>query len=162
MSALVLLAIALMTALSHTGRALQSNAAPYGIVSFEFAGDLTTARAIIEGWGEAARVQAAFNLGLDYLYLLIYGSTLALACLWVGTRGSRLTLVWAERMAWVALAAAGLDAVENLALYQLLVGSFWPVWPVLAAGCAAVKFTAVGACVLFVLVGYGLTARRTV
>ena len=161
LTALVLLAIALQAALAETGEALITAAAPLGIVSFEFAGALEASRRIVESWDAPAQVRAAFNLGIDYLFLLVYGAVVALACLWVGARYAQPAAArWGQRWAWVAFVAAGADALENVALFQLLVGSFWPVWPPLAAASATVKFALLGGCIGYVLVGYSLSAGR--
>jgi hypothetical protein len=41
--------------------------------------------------------------------------------------------------------------VENIALIQMLMGSANEIWPVLAFGCAAVKFILVTIGILYVL-----------
>ena len=48
---------------------------------------------------------------------------------------------------------SALDAVENLALIQLLRGSTWEPWPALARACAIPKFAIVAAGLLYVAVG---------
>jgi hypothetical protein len=138
---LMLLTVALSGILRATDGALRSDAAPYGMVSFEFALTLSAARTIVESWSPAAQVQAAFSLGLDFLYLVVYSSTLSLALLWAAIRsGSAAWLRWGDRLAWLPGIAALADAVENVALYQVLVGSFWPGWPPIAWACAELKF----------------------
>lgn len=157
MTALVLLAVALQAALTATNRALLTAEAPWGLLSFTFAGSLIESRSIVESWDAAAQVRAAFNLGIDYLYLLVYGVTVGLACLWVAARAPGVaTARVGDAWAWAALAAAACDAVENIALFQLLLGSFWPVWPVVAAGFAGLKLLLLGACILYVVFGYSL------
>src|SRR5437899_2321809 len=61
-----------------TGR----TAAPLGIISFELAGDLATARQMIGSWDEPAREHALLGLGLDFLFLALYSTTIGLACVW--------------------------------------------------------------------------------
>jgi hypothetical protein len=143
---LMLLTVALSGILRATDSALRTDAAPYGMVSLQFALTLSTARTMVESWGPAAQVQAAFSLGLDFLYLVVYSSTLSLAMLWAAIRsGSAAWLRWGDRLAWLPSLAAMADAVENVAVYQVLVGSFWPAWPPMAWGCAALKFGLVAA-----------------
>lgn len=158
-AALFALSIGLMLALNAVGLPLISEAAPLGIVSFELAGDLSTARAMLGSWGESARVAAGLSLGLDYLFLVAYSTSLALGCALVARRLDRrfgsLAALGAP-LAWAQLAAAPLDAVENVALIRLLVGSEAPIWPVVALWCALPKFGLVAAGLLYVLVGLAL------
>ncbi|MGD8584860.1 MAG: hypothetical protein PVJ75_05885 [Chloroflexota bacterium] len=149
--ALTLLA---MMALNISGRALATDAAPSGIVSYEFSGDVASAEEIISSWDETARISAGFNLGLDYLYLLLYASTIAMALLWLteGIRISWLTAL-AVMLAWAMGLAALLDASENYALFTMLVNGPAKPWPQVAWWCAAVKFGLVIAGLLLVLIG---------
>jgi hypothetical protein len=150
---LALLTVVVMVARDAIGRPLVTEAAPLGIVSFEFAGDVATATRILEGWGEAGRVRAGLIQGLDYLFLVLYASAIGLGCLLVaGAAGPVL--------AWGQVAAALLDSVENFALIRLLLGSDNAVWPTLAWGCAALKFALVGAGLVTVLVGFPIALVR--
>jgi hypothetical protein len=140
---LVVLTLALTVALQIVGRPLQTAAAPQGIISFELAGNLPAAQAIIASWDSAAQLHAALSLGLDYLYMPLYAIAIALAC--VQAAGSSLRSprpLWALGivLAWALGLAALLDAVENFALFQLLVGSTSTTWPVVAKACATAKF----------------------
>ena len=149
------LTVAVMAALDAIGRPLVTEAAPLGIVSFEFAGDVATATRMLEGWGEAGRVRAGLSLGLDYLFLVLYAGAIGLGCLLVSRPAG-------PALAWGQIGAAVLDAVENFALIRLLLGSDNAVWPTLAWGCAAVKFALVGAGLAYVLLGlpFALVRRR--
>ena len=51
------------------------------IVDFELAGSVQKAQAIIDAWNETDRIRAGFSLGFDYLYMPVYSTTIALACL---------------------------------------------------------------------------------
>ena len=146
---LILLTLALTLALQIVGRPLQTAAAPQGIISFELAGNLPAAQAIIASWNSAAQLHAALSLGLDYLYMPLYAIAIALAC--VQAAGSSLRSprpIWALGilLAWALGLAALLDAVENIALFQLLLGSTSTTWSAVAKACATVKFA-------FVIVG---------
>ena len=59
-----------MMTLDHTQ--LHHDSAPYGIVSFELAGDAHTASDILQGWGPSGQKTALYMQGLDNLYLLLY------------------------------------------------------------------------------------------
>ncbi|MBW7884689.1 MAG: hypothetical protein H3C34_19025 [Caldilineaceae bacterium] len=133
---------------------LQTPSAPTGIVSLELAGDSATAGRILREWGAGGLLLAAFGLGLDYLYMVAYGLAIALGCRLVA-QGSR--SLWLARagqiLAWALVFAVAADAVENYALMRVLLGASEPLWPLLARVCALVKFTLVGAGLLYVAMG---------
>lgn len=137
------------------GRPLQTEAAPSGIVSYELAGDLETAGAILASWNETARLHAALSLGLDYLFMPLYATAIALACFraadWWRSRQPGLAAVGVA-LGWAQVAAALLDAVENVALIRLLLGDLAAAWPPLAWWSATIKFALIGAGLLYVLV----------
>jgi hypothetical protein len=139
----LLTCLLIMVIFAWSGRPLQTQAAPDGIVSFQAAGSLEKSSAILSSWDENARLVAAFGLGFDYLFMPVYAITLTLACLatgetlqQVGRRYSNLA-IW---MARAALLAAGLDAIENLALTIMLLGQPANPWPLVAMICANSKF----------------------
>ena len=89
-----------------------------GIISFELH-PLET----VSTWNELQKIQASFNTGLDFLFLLAYSNTLALGCVWAS---QQLSLPWSELGIWLAWGqwlAAGLDCLEDLALVAILFGS---------------------------------------
>ncbi|MCB8979425.1 MAG: hypothetical protein H6657_18605 [Ardenticatenaceae bacterium] len=153
---LVVLTIIVMACLQILGKPLSTDAAPGGIVSFEFAGDPATARAILDSWGVTGQVYAGLNLGLDFLFLFAYASSIGLGCLLVAQsllpQGSLIHKMglW---LSWGLPVAAILDCVENYALIRLLLGSTSAVWPTVARWCAIPKFTLVVLGLLFVLIG---------
>ncbi len=111
------------------------------IVDFELAGSVTKAADIINTWTPAERIHAGFSLGFDFLYMPIYSTTIALACVWaagVFRSGAGKTIGMA--LAWGLWLAAIFDAIENLALMGNLFGSPIEPFPALAAGCATLKF----------------------
>ena len=59
---LVVLSVILI--LQELDRPLQTEAVPWGIVSFELAGDLARALGILESWGASGRVYDGLRLGL--------------------------------------------------------------------------------------------------
>lgn len=108
---------------------LQTEAAPVGIVSFEFAGDLDTANEILDSWGATGRVYARISMRLGYLYLLVYSIAVGLGCVLLSDRLSRRAAslgIWA---AWGMVAAAVFNAVENYAMIRLLIDTGRPWWP---------------------------------
>ena len=56
-------------------------------------------------------------------------------------------------LAWAQFGAALLDAVENYALIQVLLGSQQALWPAVARWCAIPKFLIVAAGLVYIGVG---------
>ncbi|NUQ39244.1 MAG: hypothetical protein HUU23_15975 [Caldilineales bacterium] len=149
------LTLAAMAVLQRVDAPLRTAAAPQGIVSFELAGDLPTAQAILASWDARTRIFAGFSLGFDYLFMPLYAASIALALAWAAAqwRGG-----WIARLglglAWGQVVAALCDAVENLALWRLLGGGGEP-WPALAQSMALIKFGLIGLGLLYALAGVG-------
>jgi hypothetical protein len=147
---LLVLTLAVMVSLNVLGRPLSTEVAPLGIVSFELAGDFFLAQRMAESWGPTGQVYAGLNLGLDYLFMVAYSSTIALGCVLVARSFSpRVGLL----LAWAQFGAAMLDAVENYALIQVLLGSQQASWPTVARWCAIPKFLIVAAGLVYVGIG---------
>ena len=112
-----------MAILQLDGQVLKNEQAPFGIVSYELTGSVTGAQAILVSWDPNARIHAAFNLGLDYLFMPLYAATIGLGCLWAAE-------IWRVRkrqigylgtwLVWALWLAAAFDAVENIALLRML------------------------------------------
>jgi ribosomal protein S18 acetylase RimI-like enzyme len=150
------LTLALMATLQVIDAPLKTNEAPFGILSFEFAGNLDIAKEIVGSWDGSARIHAGFSLGIDYVFLLSYSSAVALGCVLVARPlstklGSLAPL--GIGLAWAQFVAALLDGVENFALLQVLLGSDWIAWPVVARWCAIPKFAIVIAGLFYVGIG---------
>jgi hypothetical protein len=145
-----------MVAFQILDRPLRTSAAPNGIVSFELAGSVEKARAMIESWDEQARLYTAVGLGLDYLFMLLYATTIAIACSWsaevYATAGWPLAS-WGGLLAWGVWLAAVLDGVENYSLWRLLKGPVVNPWPGIARWCACIKFALIAIGILYGLVG---------
>lgn len=124
------------------------------IVDFELAGSVPKARAIIDAWNETDRIRAGFSLGFDYLYMPVYSTTIALAC--VMAAGVLKRKAWPTiglLLAWGLWIAAVSDATENLALYTMLLGNNVAPWPQIAQICATIKFGLILLGLLYVVVG---------
>ncbi len=59
---------------------MRTVSAPQGIISYELAGNLSNAQAIIASWDARARLHAALGLGLDFLFMPVYAITISLSC----------------------------------------------------------------------------------
>ena len=153
---LFVLTIVVMFVLQVLGGPLITDAAPSGIVSFELAGTLARAQRMVESWGPVGRIYAGLNLGLDFLFLVAYPLCIGLGCVMVARAFSaRLAFLSPVGvvLAWGQWLAGLLDAIENCALIQLLLGSQNASLPVVAQGCAIPKFLIVGLGILYVLLG---------
>ncbi|MCA9975227.1 MAG: hypothetical protein KC413_05735, partial [Anaerolineales bacterium] len=153
---LAALTIVVIACLQIIGGPLVTDAAPQGIVSYEFAGDFVTARSILDSWGTRGQVYAGLSLGLDFLFLFAYAGSIGLGNVLVARKlapQSKLVYKAGIWLAWGLLLAAFLDYLENYALIRLLLGSELALWPAMARWCAIPKFSLVGAGLLFVVVG---------
>ena len=135
---------------------------PGGVVDFELAGD-EGAAAFLDAWTGSDGARAALAVLADFPFLLAYGFGVALlldaAARWTpGDRGRFLA-----RGAWVPLAAAAFDVLENLCLLVVISGRT-ETWPDLAESFASVKFVLIYAVVPVVvvvdLVSAALARRR--
>ena len=107
----------LMVSLQITGAPLITRVSPSGILSFEFVGDLSAAQDMVNSWGQTGRVYAGLNLGLDYLFLLVYACAIGLGCVLVARSLSPRTTFLANLgilIAWAQLGAAVLDCVDTI------------------------------------------------
>lgn len=150
------LTILLMAVFLITGAPLTTEAAPNGVVSFEVARSVENAHTIIESWDANAQLRAAFGLGLDYLFMVVYASTIAFGC---GIASNLLQkkgwplAKWGNLLAWGVILAALLDAVENIALTILLWGNLSSPWPEIARWCAIFKFALIFIGIVYVIYG---------
>jgi len=105
--------------------------------------------------GTAAAQQQLF---IDFAYLAIYGTVLWKGCRLLAARAARRGIRWVARVApafaWVGVAAAVCDAVENVGLLLITYGHTDQPWPALASGYATAKFILLGLTVLFLLLGF--------
>lgn len=139
---------------------LRTSAAPNGIVSFELAGSPQNSAHMVLTWTEEAKLNAAFGLGIDYLFMPLYAFALAFGTLlaagkhggWLGSLGAA--------AGYAGLAAALFDAVENYALFHVLLGAFNSSYPAIAAVCASAKFLLLGFGLLYAILGGVLPKRR--
>ena len=158
---------------------LRTAAAPSGVVSFELAGTPSQAQAIIDSWHEMAYLLssvegepvpgfvsrayafAAFGLGIDYLFMPVYATALALGILLAMGRHKGWFAVLGSWLGWGAYAAALFDAVENFALARiLLMNQVWSPWPEVAAFSASVKFGLLGVGLVYALAGWLWPKKR--
>jgi hypothetical protein len=135
--------VVVMVALNWVSAPLTTDQARSGIISYEFARTPEQAAKVLSSWSPQVKLRAAFSLGLDYLFMPLYAITIGLACRMAsGVLSSRRWPLaffggWLAGGLWLA---AGLDAIENIALTALMFGSQERFWPMMAFLCASIKF----------------------
>lgn len=129
----------------------------HGIIAFELAGSEERAQEILADWGPDGRNAAMWSLWLDYLYLALYG-----AFLWLAIRAVRdgaLRRGWTRfarpggAIAWLAVAGAAFDAVEDAFLLLALGSHGGAAAPLLGTVFASLKFACLNVALLYLLVG---------
>ncbi len=119
---------------------LRNPAAPGGIVSFELARTPEKAEYMLSSWSREGKFNVAFGLGLDYLFMPLYSFALAFGTLLAAGRRSGWLKFLGAVAGWGAFVASLFDAVENFALFQVLLGAYDSSYPAIAAVCATIKF----------------------
>jgi hypothetical protein len=134
-----------------TGGPLKTDAAPSGIVSFELAGKLSLAQAMVKSWGQLGQVYAGLNLGFDFVFIITYVICIGLGCVIVARSGflSSVGVV----LAWAIFAAGLFDCIENYNLIQILLGYGQEVNAIAAQWCAIPKFTIIGLGLAYFFIG---------
>jgi len=90
-----------------------------GQVDFALAvGSVEKTQAIVASWSLQQKLLMAFGLGIDYLFMPVYSTCLACACIAVAECGFLPTL--GLTLAWSQWLAALFDAQENFGLMQIL------------------------------------------
>ncbi len=165
--AALLWALILLAILQVLNQPLVTTAAPNGIVSLELAATPERARDILASWtvlspaGPASSPRtfallfdAAFGLGLDYLFMPSYAAAIALGVLLAAGRHRGWLAALGAWAGWGSVLAALFDAVENLALWHIVRNmSFISPWPQLSFVCASVKFALIAIGILYALIG---------
>ena len=129
---------------------------PYNIVDFELAGSVIKADTIVNAWTTMDRIHAGFSLGVDYLFMPLYSTTIGLACVWAASVLASRRRWWRTiglLFAWGLWLAALFDAIENLGLSAILFGSNVEPWPQISATCATLKFGLIIIGLIYVAIG---------
>jgi hypothetical protein len=133
---------------------LKNQTAPASIVSFELARSSTKAQEMVASWDARAQLFASFGLGFDYLFMPAYAFTISLACLLAAGRHAG----WfASIGAWLGgglFLAALLDAIENIGLWNSLLGNYNSIWPQVSFWCASFKFALILLGIVYGLIGW--------
>ena len=136
------------------GAPLTTSAAPAGIVSFELARTPANAQAMIASWDARAQLFAAFGLGFDFLFMPSYALAIALGILLAAGRHPGAIAKLGAWLGWGAFLAALFDAVENIGLWNSLLGNVNSAWPLISFWCASFKFGLILLGILYGLIGW--------
>lgn len=133
---------------------LKNTEAPFGIISFEFAKDLSKSEAILNSWNALAKTSAGMSMGFDFLFLIIYALFFALLIHKLNERiwkGSEINIIGVI-LIWLIFLAAFCDIIENIALIQLLLGDLLQKWSSIAFYSAIFKFFLLTVGLLFTII----------
>ena len=152
-----------MAVLAILDQSLITESVPLGIVSFEFAGSLSSAQSMVASWGAEAKIYAALSLGIDYLFMVLYAASISLGCSLTARAVNTSFLSRAGiLLAWAQFLAVILDGIENYALIKLLQGSENALWPSLSFWCALPKFIIVLAGLTWIIYGAVLIVAKKI
>jgi hypothetical protein len=153
---LFLATVLLAAVLGFTGRRLKTEVAPGGILSFELAGTLSTARAIVRSWQPSLIPVVSLSLGLDFLFIPLYSTFGALIVFWVSDRLRGAYSILASGgvvLGWLMWVAALCDCGENICLLIGLQGEPVSPFPEAARVFSSIKFGLISAGFTFAILG---------
>lgn len=130
---------------------------PEEMVRLQLAGSESQAEEIVAGWSHAEVVDMAFLQGVDEVHPLAYGLLLTAAAVWAGRPLRGRAAQWAPVVAWMALAAALFDTLENVGMIVMIRGDTNAPVPMITTTFAVAKFS-----MFFVVLPYvvaGIVAR---
>jgi hypothetical protein len=132
--------------LARFDASLQNETAPMGIISYEFARTTAQAEAILASW-EEVRDEAWAIMILDFAWMFMYATNLALGCAMAGSAWARIRPGLATPfavIAWMQFLAILFDGIENTALtWMLYADSGAQPAPFIAWAAAIPKFAIV-------------------
>jgi hypothetical protein len=125
-------------------------------LDLQFAWGEVRASKILEKWSDADKRAVRLSLVLDFVFIVIYVTCIAVACMLAADAlvaapwpGGGMGAIFVR-----AIIIAGLlDAIENVAQLFMLAGYKAQPWPALASVCASLKFCLVGVTVIYALYG---------
>ena len=135
---------------------LINNICKNGIISLQLAKDVNLSQAILDSWNTQSKVSAGLSIGLDFLYLLFYPSLIALLIhklneiLWKNNTFYFVGLA----LLFAQFFAALFDAIENIALIQLLLGNVKQFWTSVSYYFASIKFILIFIGIIYILLNF--------
>lgn len=139
---------------------LRTPRAPLSIVSFELAGTFANAQAIVASWNTRSQLSAALGLGFDYLFMPSYAFAIALACRLAAGRHKGWFADLGAWLGWGVFLGAILDAIENIGLWNTLLGSVSTSWPEVTFWCASFKFALILLGIAYGFIGWILPKKK--
>jgi len=149
--------IIIFLTLGYFDRSLITETVPNGIISLELAKDIDKSISIISSWNLNAKVNAGLSLGIDFLFLVVYSIFFATACYLVAQKylnKNNWTYKIGLLLARLQFVAALFDAIENIALIKLLLGSNNNIFSLIAYYFASIKFVLIAIGIIYIIVGY--------
>lgn len=152
---LLVISIVLFLIAGHFMKQLVATVRPPPL-HLQFAWREVRASQILENWSDADKRGVRLDLALDFVFIVIYVTGIAVACMLaadalvaVAWPGGGIGAIFVR-----AIIIAGLlDAIENGAQLLMLAGHETQPWPALASICASIKFFLVGMACLYALYG---------
>lgn len=151
-----LITILLFLILRYFGNPMITEIAPGGIISFELAKDIDKSITIISSWNLNAKVNAGLSLGIDFLFLVVYSIFFSSACYLVAQKFIRINTFlykFGLLIAQLQFIAALFDAIENVALIKLLLGSQKEIYSLIAYYFASMKFAIIAIGIIYIIIG---------
>ncbi len=147
--------IILFLLLGHFDKPLVTETAPNGIISFELAKDIDKSISIIASWDINAKINAGLSLGIDFLFLVVYSIFFATACYLIAQKFINKNWMYKTGLLFAKLqfVAALFDAIENIALIKLLLGSNNSLFPSIAYYFASIKFAIIAIGIIYIIIG---------
>lgn len=153
-----LVAFALFGAVLVLGLPLRTDAAPFGIVSLQFAASPAAAERMLASWSAVPRARLLWAHGLDLVLPFAYAIAIAGAARRFAAMARRGRAL-AAFAAGAAITAAVADQVENIAMgFTILAGASWP--SVLITLVAAIAKSTMLVVAIGATAGVARSARR--
>ena len=136
--------------LFYASMPLNTDVAPLGILDFELARRASRSAEIMQSWSSAAREAAAFTIGFDFLYMIVYSLWLSMALVYAVERSDRKWYREGIILSWMVLACIALDGTENVALLHQLKHGASETGAFVAWSFASVKFLILAVVIVFI------------
>jgi hypothetical protein len=136
---------------------------PKNIVAFELAKTIPAAEQILNDWGAAGIEKAAASIYLDFVFIILYCTSIMLGCRVSAQYAGIKKLIGMAAFFAMAIWLAGLlDVVENLCMLKTLSAPTISTTTI-AFYAAAIKFTIVALSLVFILASglTGLIKKKT-
>ncbi len=145
------LTVVLLAVLGSVYIKLNNPVAPMGILSLELAATPDRLAQVVASWAEAAKLEMAFSLGLNFLCLFALTNTIAVYCVISAKRLSGTFARLGLTIAWAQWLAGAVWALQNSLLTWDVFGHASGLTTGLSASLSVAKFALVGIGVLYAI-----------